>query len=481
MKIKDIKEKISGKKLRIVPLFMAFALVLSTLIPVVPAEAKEVPVYAQELNVGESISFGADYAVENYSDIWRVAYAEKLVSANSPVYFIPIVYKNFTSGYTDYCLLVFSVSEFEMTGFNWSGKKNADSDYDMSSTPMTFQERLDYTMANVDYARSSAGKVGEYYTFIRTVNYFSLNGDTMIFQNTHPFINVSNELIFSDESSLNNYLSNVYANNMQIGTETIETNYAGNASENIENVLGVLMNPYTGGSDNTIGGVHDAEWTFLWKWTPPIDTSLVLEISADVEYTDSLIDSLLTAVRNEWKTVSVPLYPYEDGLEGAKGTVKFTYDFIKEKVAAEIGESPKKVRLKTVYFRYARENEDGVVEYGQYTTFTPTYSSYMDVQPKVGVVSYPTGQYHSGVTERYDPVTGTIPNIDSDIDISDVNEAKETEDLFGTVRSYLNSGREFIGDFPSLLGDIFKNIPPQITTMITIGLGLLIVLRLFGR
>lgn len=470
----NIKKLIIKFRSKLMPLAMALILTLGALLPTATAEAKEAPVYAKKLESGDSFDLRMLTSSYNSSGNKQGYAYSGTVSCSSPVYVIAKFAKT-ASASVAFGFDFVSENSFTLTFRN--GKTWYSSIDDMISYEYTSGSTYDYS--------SSTGTYNN-----KKIYYYSLGGALSVdvsFSNyilycSLPCVEFSYDTYgYFTNSTRVKWYYDLFSNNMQIGTETIEMNYAGSSSENIENVLGVFMNPYTGGADNTVSGVQNSEWSFLWKWTPPIDTSLTMEISADVEYTDSVIDNLLTAVKNSWKTVSVPLYPYEDGLEGAKGTVRFTYDFIKEKVAGQIGENPKKVRLKTVYFRYAKENEEGVVEYGQYTTFTPTYSSYMDVQPKVGVVSYPTGQYHSGVTERYDPITGTIPETSVNISGPDIDEAQGVEDFFGSVLSYLRSGTSFLEQFPLIMRDIFMSIPPQIMTMVTVSFGLLIALRIFGR
>lgn len=471
MKIKDIKEKISKRKLKITPLIIALVFALSTLIPAVPSEAKEIPIYAKQLNSGDIFTAkwfewgmsGGKYKARSFGI--------NVLSGNS----IHLFAFGANSSDTSYVSGFYFVSETPFS-LSYGNKSGFYSDFDSVPDVSEFSSSVDVE----DYTTCGEHKLYVWSATSSSSAGSSVNTDyASLVQNINvPYVRYPwEEYGYYKTSRMSTYVGSLYSNNMQIGTETIETNYAGSSSENIENVLGVLMNPYTGGNDGD-------EWTFLWKWTPPNDSDLIMEIMADVEYVDNLGDSLLTAVKNSWSTASVSLYEYEDGLLGSNGHLRFSYDYIKEKLSEELGEDIGffgKVRLKNVYFRYARFNEESnSVEYGNYTTFTPTYRSYMDTEPKVGTVTYPTGQFHSGVTESYDPKTDTIP--ETYIKVQDPSEGvNSADDLFGAVRSYLNSGKGFIGDFPSLMGDIFQNIPPQITALITIGLGLLIVLRLFGR
>ena len=467
MKIEDIKEKILKNKLKITPLVMAFTLVLGVLIPVVSVAAKEVPVYATILE--NNVEFYNEFEVGSGS-ITSMNYYYKVSGSTDPVYLLNIVDDCFEDG--SICMSTWLISKGTYEGYYKIGS---------SYSPFKKNKYGAYLVCNMINTLSSsqeAVKGSENTSFLLTSSIkdkITLSGTNFVTRYTPLF----------------DYL---YSNNMQVGTETASGGLNSDLTNgSYDSSLGYLANLKLENYNLLEDKKYpvDTKYVVTWDYTRDdfddtykvahyVKVHATFQLKKDLSYTSERIwvnDALYTDCKSSFvnSEALTSSSEYQSFIEEVEAVDKKTIGtYITEYEHNLIIYKETDSGIKYGFWNVLKLDKYGEGYVGSY--LIPSYGIEDSEGNYVAMESgKPLGSFTYGQGGTFEEAENNSKVINSPID------GDGSDDLFATIEQYLNNGKSFIGNFPSLMGDIFENMPPHLVTMITIGLGLLLALRLFGR
>lgn len=491
---KNIKKLIIKFKSKLMPLTMALLVAVSSLAVAVPAEAKEVPVYAKKLEVGVRDYIGFKTCSPSFHYEGMVF---ELHDSVDDVYILPLLYKANSSYYSLFFCAV-STSSFSL---------NYSSNYDCGSEE-EFLQNVDSSSLPYSSTFTRWGVNRMYY-----IAGMSVSRDTSIYTISGEYVDMNSILgqEYIDSDKIGYLFDELYEIDMQIGTETIETNYAGSSTAEILPPQDVSF--YNDKTYNT-----EDSFTQI-QWTCPNDDTLKMEIACEVYWREGVFG------KKNYDTYFWKTYDNSD-IPGTYHKYSFRQNQPCLDYFSENGiDVPKFYNVTYWYLRWARCDDSGNVTYSLWTKLDPKFD-YIPEYVEDGIILdsiegnttlfgkdigdnstwAETGEFdvdsgswvpkHVYVDSNGDSVImsgsekapATSPGLDSSGNNLAPSHNELTDiipenfgDVFNSFNDYLESAWDFLGDFPSYLGDLMTFLPSGITVMLGLGIVMAIMLRLLGR